>query len=244
MNKITEEILQKRVVVDSEGKEYRLHSETSLKQSEFLASLVTEIDANVCLEIGLAFGISSLFIAEAISKKRAPRFISIDPFQKGWHEIGLLNLERAGYSRFVEFHREYSQDVLPRLLAAGERLDFAYVDTSKVFDVVLIDAYYLTRLLRVGGLLVFDDCAWPGVKRVARYIAKWPHLAVAHKHGVYKSSMKWRILSQLIQVVPKKAKIFADSLLILDEKMGTNAHCVAFKKIAEDTRNWDWHCSI
>jgi predicted O-methyltransferase YrrM len=244
MNKITEEIFRKRVVVDSEGKEYPLHSETSLKQSEFLASLVTEIDASVCLEIGLAYGISSLLIAEAISKKKAPRFISIDPLQKDWHEIGLLNLKRAGYSQFVEFHREYSHDVLPRLLAAGERLDFAYVDTSKVFDVVLVDAYYLTRLLRVGGLLVFDDCAWPGVKKMARYISKWPHLAVANTHGVYKSNMKWRILSQLIQVVPKKEKIFADSLLMSEEKMGINAQCVAFKKIAEDTRNWDWHSSF
>jgi len=244
MNKITEEILQKRVVVDSEGKEYPLHSETSLEQGEFLTTLVAEVDANVCVEIGLAYGISSLFIAEAISRKNAPRLISIDPFQKVWHDIGLLNLQRAGYSRFVEFHREYSSDVLPRLLAARGRIDFAYVDTSKVFDVVLIDAYYLTRLLRVGGLLVFDDCTLPGVKKVVRYISRWPHLAIAHKHGVYKSSIKRRIVSRLIQVVPKKESIFSDSLLISDEKLGANAQCIAFKKMAEDKRDWDWHCSF
>jgi predicted O-methyltransferase YrrM len=244
MNRITEVILQKRVVVDLEGKEYPLHSETSTAQGEFLKELISEIDAKVCLEIGLAYGISALFIAEAIFENNASRLISIDPFQQEWHDIGLLNLKRAGYSRVVEFYREQSHDVLPRLLAAGERIDFAYVDTSKVFDVVLVDAYYLTRLLRVGGLLVLDDCDWPGVKRTARYIAKWPHLEISHRHNVYKASLKRQILSQLIQVVPYKEKLFSDSVLRLDQKLGTNARCVAFRKVAEDSRHWDWDCSF
>jgi predicted O-methyltransferase YrrM len=243
MNKILEEILQSEKVVDEEGKEYPLHSYTPLEQGEFLQKLVKEIDAEVCLEVGLANGISSLFIAEAICGKDSPRFISIDPMQKDWHDIGLLNLQRAGYGKFVEFNREYSHAVLPRLLAKGERIDFAYVDTSKVFDVVLIDAYYLTRLLKIGGLLVFDDCSWPGVRRMARYIAKWPHLEVADRHFFYKRkfSVLRRLLSKAIHGVPKKEMIFTDSLITLDQKLRTDAHCIAFRKIAEDTRNWDWY---
>ena len=77
MNKILEEILEKRVVVDSKGKEYPLHSHTLPGQGEFLRQLVTQVDANVCVEVGLAYGISSLYIAEAISKKTAPRLISM-----------------------------------------------------------------------------------------------------------------------------------------------------------------------
>lgn len=241
MNKILEGILEKRVVVDSKGKEYPLHSNVSPQQGEFLAQLVEQVDAKVCVEVGLAYGISSLYIAEAISKKTAPRLISIDPFQKtNWHDIGLLNLERAGYNSFVEFHGEYSHVVLPQLLANGEPIDFAYVDSVKVFDVLLIDAYYLTGLLRVGGVLVFDDCSWPEVKRMVRYISKWPHLVIANKQGAYKPSLKRRTLSRLIQVVPAKEKIFSDSLLISEEKLGINAACIAFKKIAEDERPWDW----
>ncbi|MBV8213605.1 MAG: class I SAM-dependent methyltransferase [Verrucomicrobia bacterium] len=245
MNKILEEILEKRVVVDSKGKEYPLHAHTSPEQGEFLSQLVTQVDANVCVEVGLAFGISSLYIAEAISKKTAPRLISIDPFQKQyWHDIGRLNLERAGYSSFVEFHEGSSNLVLPELLANGEHIDFAYVDSVKVFDALLIDAYYLTRLLKIGGLLVFDDCDFPGVKRMVRYISKWPHLLIANKHNVYRTTLKWRTLSKLIQIIPKNRKIFSDSLVISDEKLGTNATCIAFKKIAEDERPWDWTCNF
>jgi predicted O-methyltransferase YrrM len=244
MNKITEEILQKRKVTDAEGKEYPLHSETSREQSQFLEKLITDIDASFCVEVGLAYGISSLFIAEAIAAKKGRRFLSIDPFQSDWQDIGLLNLKRAGFSPFVEFHREPSHAVLPRLLAAGERIDFAYVDTSKVFDVVMVDAYFLTRLLKVGGILAFDDCMHPGVRKLVRYMARWPHLKIAGKHNVYHSSLKRRMLSRLMCLVPVKRKIFSEQGLILDEDLGTNATCVAFKKIAEDERPWDWYCDF
>lgn len=244
MNKITEEILGKRKVTDAEGKEYPLHSETPLAQNQFLGKLIAEIDASVCVEIGLAYGISSLFIAEAIAAKKNPRLVSIDPYQSAWQEIGLLNLKRAGYREFVEFHREPSHAVLPRLLAAGERIDFAYVDTSKVFDVLLVDAYYLTRLLRVGGIVAFDDCMQPGLRKLVRFMTRWPHLTVAGKHNVYHSSLKRRTLSRLMQMVPQKEKIFSDLRLVLDEELGTNANCVAFQKTAEDERPWDWFCDF
>jgi predicted O-methyltransferase YrrM len=244
MNEVAKEINQKPVVVDAEGKEYSLHSETSLAQCEFLQSLIAEVDACVCLEIGFAYGISSLYIAEAIANKNAPRFISVDPFQSEWHEIGLLNLERAGYSPFVEFHRDISHNVLPSLLAAGERIDFAYVDTSKIFDVVLVDAYYLSRLLRVGGMLVFDDCTFPGLRKMARYISKWPHFEVAYKHNAYEISPKRRALSRPVKMLPGRAALFTDALLEPEEELGINAQCIAFRKIGEDDRNWDWSCNF
>lgn len=241
MNKVTAEILEKRIVMDAAGRPHPLRADTPRAQGEFLARLIAEIDAMVCVEVGLAHGISSLFIAEAIAGKKAPRLISIDPFQSEWHNIGLLNLERAGYSGFVEFHREMSHETLPRLLAQGERVDFAYVDASKVFDVVMVHAYYLTRLLRIGGLMVFDDCTWPGVKKIVRCLARWPHLEVVARHNMIQSSLPRRTVSRLLQFAPKKDRIFSDSLINLDETLRINAHCVAFKKLAEDQRHWAWH---
>lgn len=240
MSKFAVEILEKRTVIDANGRACPLHSETSREQGEFLARLVRESGASVCLEIGLAYGISTLFIAGAIEEKPARRLISIDPFQDEWNDIGLLNLERAGFRRFVEFHREKSHATLPRLLAAGERIDFAYIDTSKVFDVLLIDAYYLIRLLKVGGLMVFDDCTWPGVKKLVRLLARMPFLEITARHNVIHSSLPRRVVSRLVQFAPKKNSLFAEYLVHPDERLGTNAHCIAFKKTAEDERRWDW----
>jgi predicted O-methyltransferase YrrM len=242
MNKLSETILKEGAVRDEEGNPHRLHSQTSLQQCEFLQQLISDIDAKVCLEIGLAYGVSSLFICEAIAKKKNQRFISIDPFQAGlWKSIGLLNLKRAGYGDFVEFHSDLSHNVLPKLLSNGETIDFAYVDTTKVFDVVLLDAYYLTRLLRKGGVLVFDDCAWPGINKMVRYISQWPHLKVCALHGIHQISKKIKVLSTIANTIPKKERLFAHSLLVPNDSLGVNANCVAFQKIEDDVRNWDWH---
>ena len=101
---LAQEIFQSGKVRDLDNQEYPLHSETKQAQCEFLQSLIQEINASVCLEVGLAYGVSSLFIGEAISHQPNRRFISIDPLQQEWQDIGLLNLKRAGFEDFLEFH--------------------------------------------------------------------------------------------------------------------------------------------
>ena len=241
MTPLLKSIIEKRMVEDEKGNAFSLHSETSVSQCEFIQKMMEKCDPSCCVEIGLAYGISSLSICESLSKKRSPRFISVDPFQSYWKDIGLLNLKRGGYDTFTEFHRDFSYNVLPKLLDSGLRIDFAYVDTSKVFDVVLLDAVYLTRLLKVGGIIVFDDCTWPGVKRMARYVAKWPHLKIVGRHGELNTGRKLRLVSKFAKMLPQNQKIFRDDLLSLDEDCGINAHCIAFEKVAEDSRGWDWN---
>ena len=118
MSKLARELLEARAVVTRDGRSIPLHSETTVAQCEFLTGLIRDIDAKVCLEVGLAFGISSLFICDEIAKKPGATFISIDPFN--WHDyIGLYNLERAGFKDLVRFHGDYSGNVLPKLLEGG-----------------------------------------------------------------------------------------------------------------------------
>jgi predicted O-methyltransferase YrrM len=237
---VAKEIMDSRQVVDKQGNKYPLHSETPLSQCEFIQSIINRIDASVCLEIGLAYGISSMFIGESICHKPNRKYFIVDPFQRDWANIGLHNLERCNFSDFVEYHEDFSHNVLPLLLSKGIRIDFAYVDTIKVFDVVLLDAYYVSRLLRVGGVMVFDDCKWPGVKRMVRYISQWPHLTVYERHVEYHSRTSKKLASQLANMLPYKEGIFSQELLKLDEDLGTNGNCVAFQKTREDDRNWDW----
>ena len=234
------DILKSRTVEDESGRQFPLHSETNVEQCEFLQKIIDQVDAQTCVEIGLAYGISSLFICEALARKKSPRFISIDPHQSSWQDIGLSNLKRGEFDKFTEFHRDYSHNVLPKLLESGLKIDFAYVDTSKVFDVVLLDAIWLIRLLRVGGVVVFDDCTFPGVKRSMRYLAKMPHLAILATHGQYSSGIRKRVLSRVARMLPNAERIFRDDLLLLDETSGVNASCIAFQKTGEDLRDWKW----
>ncbi len=182
---ILNEIFSSGVVRDDEGVEHAVHSNTSAGQCAFLRGLIAGIDARRCLEVGLAYGVSSLAICEAIHGKDGASLVSIDPFKRAhWRGIVPLNLDRAGFKSIIEFRERPSHEVLPALLVEGRKLDYAYVHTSKVFDVVLVDAYFITRLLRVGGLVVFDDCSWPGIRKLVRYLASWPHLEVFARYGI------------------------------------------------------------
>ena len=53
-----------------------------------------------------------------------------------------------------------SQQVLPTLLPGKEQFDIVYVDGSHLADDVLIDGIYGWRLLKPGGIIIFDDLAW------------------------------------------------------------------------------------
>lgn len=237
---VPDRIMQSGKVVDNQGKEFPLHSHTSKDQCRFLQKIISEIDARVCLEIGLAYGISSLHICEAIQKKKGRVFYSIDPFQKVWNYIGMKNLERAGTLSFVKFHEDFSHNVLPKLIQEGVRIDFAYVDTSKVFDVVFVDAYYLNIMLKIGGVMVFDDCAFPGLRKLVRYLTKVPNLKIYGSFDTLGPNKRLNYLNRICRLLPMNRRVFGQRVLEPEESLGVNANCIAFQKISDDMRKWDW----
>lgn len=83
---------------------------------------------------------------------------------------GLFNLERAGLRDLVAFHNESSHSVLPRLEAEGTQLDFAFIDGLHHFDWALHEFFLIDKMLRIGGLVIFDDLSWPAVQRVLMYV--------------------------------------------------------------------------
>jgi predicted O-methyltransferase YrrM len=235
------DILSTSTVIDDTGTAVPVHSNTSHDQCDFLQRIIAGIEAEKCLEVGLAYGISSLAIAEAISRRDGRSLISIDPFQRtSWKGIGLLNLERAGFSPMVRFFESPSYAVLPRLLLEGTTLDFAYVDTTKIFDTVLVDAFYITRMLKVGGVVVFDDCDWPGIRALVRYLATWPHLEVYGVHGRRQKKPSTRTASAAARALPYGTRVFRRELIQTDAELGVDASCVAFRKVRNDDRPWDW----
>lgn len=55
----------------------------------------------------------------------------------------------------------YSQKILPTYPDEfNEFFDFIYIDGSHKSDETFIDAYYVNKFLKKGGLLIFDDYGW------------------------------------------------------------------------------------
>jgi predicted O-methyltransferase YrrM len=136
------EILSNKVVSDDKGNIYPLEVNVSPHEGIFLQQMVCNVHPRVSVEIGLAFGVSTLYICDAMKEVGGVKHICCDPDQNGgigagFHGIGLKNVREAGYGSMVEFHPISSHVLLPQLEGAGVRVQFAFIDGWHTFDYTL-----------------------------------------------------------------------------------------------------------
>lgn len=241
MNAVLKEILDTKKVFDENGKEYKLHSHTRPEQGRFLQELISEVKPDFSVEVGLAYGVSTLFICEAIAANKKGMHLVMDPFQKDWQNIGLKNIKDAGFDNIVEFRPEYADKVFSELYLKNKKIDFAYLDGSKVFDVVMFNTYILNKLLNINGIIVFDDCIFPGIKKVVRYLNNMPNFRIYKTHKKVDISWKRKIIRYFSNLEYIK-KIINPDLHSYNNQF--DYHCIAFIKTAEDTRPWNWYSNF
>jgi predicted O-methyltransferase YrrM len=244
LHPIAEEIYRSRCVVDPDGVEHQLHSHVDENEGVFLASFIRDRpEIAQTLEIGCAYGLSSLHIADAIKDRAGAFHIIIDPFQRTqWNTIGINNLRRAGFD-FFELREERSEFALPAIVQEREEsLDLVFIDGWHTFDHTLLDLYYANRLIRVGGYIVIDDCSWRSVSKAVSYFAKYPCFEIAGG-SIPKGKRLYANRAAAI------LKPFAESVLPI--KFYDNYYArakypsmVALRKVAEDVRDWDWFASF
>jgi predicted O-methyltransferase YrrM len=141
-------------------------------QGEALCDLAIAEGAERTIEVGLALGMSALFLCQAVLP-RGGRHVAVDPFQaESWNGAGLRTLREAGVEELVEVIEEESQLALPRLVAEGREFDFAFVDGDHRFEGVFLDLYFMTRLVKPGGLVVVDDMWMPAVRTAVAYLER------------------------------------------------------------------------
>jgi predicted O-methyltransferase YrrM len=127
------------------------------------------------LEIGSYEGRSTCFVIETCSRFGALDLTCVDTWAgsadlPSWRMTGVerrfddnVHLAIADASSPISFHKykEPSTLVLAHLIAEqSDPFDFIYIDGSHTASDVLSDAVLAFRLLRVGGVMVFDDYLW------------------------------------------------------------------------------------
>ena len=166
-----------------------------------LRQLILELKPANTLEIGLSFGGSCLVFASGhrdLGRAESHQHAALDPFQATvWEDCGLMAVERAGLSGYLDFRPAYSSLELPRLVSEGRRYDLVYVDGSHLFEDVFVDAYFVSRLLSEGGVVAFDDSSNRHVAKVLRFIRanlsqQLPELDLAPYRGDRGRSLRYR----------------------------------------------------
>jgi predicted O-methyltransferase YrrM len=133
-----------------------------------LNRLVRENGAKRSLEIGLAYGFSTIWIMDALPSDAS--HTAIDPFQESlWGGVGQTQARRLSGKKF-ELLEDYSIHALSDFIRRGERFDFIFIDGNHRFDDVLVDFYLADQVLNVGGLMVLDDIWMASIRTVMSFV--------------------------------------------------------------------------
>lgn len=238
MNEVIDQIVKTGRVTDAEGEVYEPVSAVSLESGGLLYDFVRRVKPTSTLETGMAYGMSTLFICQALQDNGQGCHAAIDPFQAcEFKSVGVLNVERAGLSHRFRLHQAASDVVLPQLCAEGRTLDFAFVDGWHLFDFTLVDFYYIDKLLEVGGHVAFDDMWLPAVRKVVSFVLRNKPYKLVRTTSRYPAPL-WkrtlRIGRRAVQDPMQRGwrlKFVPQNIAVL-------------QKTAADTRTWDFHRSF
>jgi predicted O-methyltransferase YrrM len=231
MNTLIESIYQTGQVEDPDrGPVTPFPTSVPYETGALLYDVVFKEGLDSTLEVGMAYGLSTLFICQAHRDKGSGTHTAIDPNQGSrFRDIGLANVRKAGLDGYLSFHEAPSFEVLPALCQAGDVYDFAFIDGRHLFDYVLVDFFYIDKLLRVGGYVVFDDLWLPQVRKVVSFAMRNRGYELMKIKGSRRSPLRRRAARAVIRFVQTPLTRDVGVKLI-----GENV-CV-LKKVSEDQR--------
>lgn len=181
-NPVLAEIFATNTVITAEGDRIPLQENITAENANAAYRLVRENAPTTVLEVGMANGALSLAVLTALAETHgtSAELVSIDPFQStDWGGIGRLNVDRAGFALMHTLVEEPDYLALPKMLEAQRQFDFAYIDGWHNFEYVLLDFFYIDRMLPVGGIVGFNDCDWKSVIAVTNFARRWRDYSVA-----------------------------------------------------------------
>jgi len=126
--------------------------------------VLTERATN-CLELGVAHGVGSVWIAAALDELGGDRrLVAVDNESALEREPRADQLlEQAGLRHLVELHyhpHSYNWHLLRRLPEYQETFDLVFLDGAHDYEIDGCALYFIRRILREGGWLLLDDLDW------------------------------------------------------------------------------------
>ncbi len=141
-------------------------------------SLIPKVAPSKILEVGSYEGASACYLIETLAQHKPIELHCVDTWEGGVEHKAIQTDMSTVEGRFqantrramdkvrnpvdLVIHKGYSDAQLAKLLASGKQgyFDYVYIDGSHQAPDVLCDAVLGFRLLKVGGILAFDDYIW------------------------------------------------------------------------------------
>jgi hypothetical protein len=141
--------------------------ETSIKKEEgiILYKLIKKSKAKKILEIGMDYGISSIFILQSLQYFNNKynngdgnyKLTSIDPYQKTcWKNLGIQNLKNLNFLSHHKLIEEKSYIILSELVKKTKNYDLIFIDGSHTLDYTSSDIHKSNIFLNKKGYTPVD----------------------------------------------------------------------------------------
>ena len=172
---VIEQMFDKHMTYDLNGKERKITGGISLSQANFLKEIIKTRQLCNCVETGVAYGVSTVTICQALSKLEKKglscQHWGVDPCQYSEHNgVAVAALRRCGLDHLFELMEGPSYIMLPKLVERGESFDLVFIDGWHTFDYTLIDVFFADKMLKPGGILVMHDMQMPSKQKVWNYL--------------------------------------------------------------------------
>jgi predicted O-methyltransferase YrrM len=126
---------------------------------------------NRSLEVGLAYGFSTIYILAAIDRTGAGHHTALDPFQQNsWHGVGALQAKHLGMEPSFQMLEEFSIPALARFATQKVGFELIYIDGNHKFDDVFVDFTLAAEVCPLGGNIILDDMWMPSVQTAVSWI--------------------------------------------------------------------------
>jgi len=132
-----------------------------IRQGSQINQIMRSRGAHKSMEIGFAYGFSTVWMLDALNGQDQALHVAIDPFEKTQlGGIGLYQTARLPYSVKFEWIEDYSIHALSGLIKQKAKFDFIFIDGNHRVDDALMDFYLSDQLLAPWVIIAFDDvCA-------------------------------------------------------------------------------------
>ena len=148
-----------------------LRTKISPQQGAALYELCLSRKPEATIEIGMAYGFSTLYFLAAIAKNQVGHHTAVDPFQHSqWHGIGLAHARAVATDSTFRLVEDWSTHAAIDLTRQKLSFDLVLIDGNHRFDDVLVDFYLYAPLCKLGGLIVFDDMWMKSIQTVAAFV--------------------------------------------------------------------------
>jgi predicted O-methyltransferase YrrM len=168
------------------------------------------------LEIGTFEGKYSIWLADNYDLK----IHTIDPFKSDIYNLSqslfntveknwLHNLHNCKNNNKITYYKDYSLNVLQKLIHTKEKFDLIYVDGDHRSHIVMQDLIYSFNMLNDNGIMLIDDAVnWKARDHNTNQILEdetlSPKLAVDSFKKIYKNKVKELIIPKKNQVALQK----------------------------------------